>query len=228
MDRIYRPQRWIYDATRRFFLPGRDELLRGIARLPAASGARFSVLEVGCGTGRNLFWLSRRRPSARLCGVDVSREMLKTARERLARRSGTISLAAGEAAALGRIPQVREMAPFDAILFSYSLSMMPEWRKAVASSLALLRQGGSLHLVDFDGLGRWPPPFRSLLRWWLARWHVHGVPEAVELLHKAAGAREGQVSVRRLAGGYAFLARMSCAGGKPAGRFSPQEREDFV
>ncbi len=74
MDAMYRHQRHIYDLTRKFYLFGHDQLL---ASLPAPPGA--AVLEMGCGTGRNLVKLARRAPAARLYGVDVSRVMLDTA-----------------------------------------------------------------------------------------------------------------------------------------------------
>ena len=49
MNRMYRRQRHIYDGTRRYYLLGRDQL---ISELRPDAGA--SVLEIGCGTGRNL------------------------------------------------------------------------------------------------------------------------------------------------------------------------------
>jgi S-adenosylmethionine-diacylgycerolhomoserine-N-methlytransferase len=49
MDRVYRRQRHIYDLTRKYFLLGRDTL---ISRLQPPTGG--SVIEIGCGTGRNL------------------------------------------------------------------------------------------------------------------------------------------------------------------------------
>ena len=49
MNRMYRRQRHIYDGTGRYCLLGRDRLIAG---LQPAAGA--SVLEIGCGTGRNL------------------------------------------------------------------------------------------------------------------------------------------------------------------------------
>jgi trans-aconitate methyltransferase len=41
------------------------------------------VLELGCGTGRNLDRIARRWPGMRLHGIDISREMLASARARL-------------------------------------------------------------------------------------------------------------------------------------------------
>ena len=74
MNRIYRYQRHIYDLTRRCFLLGRDRLLDELA--PPKGG---SVLEVGCGTGRNLIQAARRYPDATFYGFDVSDQMLATA-----------------------------------------------------------------------------------------------------------------------------------------------------
>ena len=74
MDGIYRHQRHIYDATRKFYLLGRDHLIDELQ--PPAGG---TVLEVGCGTGRNLAAVAARYPSAQLYGIDISAEMLKSA-----------------------------------------------------------------------------------------------------------------------------------------------------
>src|SRR5262245_55102546 len=74
MNRIYRRQRHVYDATRKFYLLGRDRL---IARLGAQHGD--TVLEIGCGTGRNLILAARRYAGAQFFGIDVSTEMLASA-----------------------------------------------------------------------------------------------------------------------------------------------------
>ena len=82
MDAIYRHQRFIYDLTRRNYLIGRDALISELD--PPVGG---SVLEVGCGTARNLICAARMYPSARFYGIDVSHEMLKTAQASIARTS---------------------------------------------------------------------------------------------------------------------------------------------
>src|SRR5450631_4686564 len=74
MNRMYRRQRHIYDGTRRYYLLGRDLLIAG---LQPAAGA--SVLEIGCGTGRNLVHAAGLYPGARFFGIDVSTEMLTSA-----------------------------------------------------------------------------------------------------------------------------------------------------
>ena len=74
MNRMYRRQRHIYDATRRYYLLGRNRLIAGLR--PAASQ---SVLEIGCGTGRNLALAAQFYPEARFFGIDVSTEMLTSA-----------------------------------------------------------------------------------------------------------------------------------------------------
>ena len=71
---MYRRTRYIYDLTRKYYLLGRDRLLRD---MELRSGDR--VLEIGCGTARNLILLARRRPDVHCYGLDVSTEMLATA-----------------------------------------------------------------------------------------------------------------------------------------------------
>jgi S-adenosylmethionine-diacylgycerolhomoserine-N-methlytransferase len=168
MDGIYRYQRYIYDATRKYFLLGRDHLLGNLA--PPSGGA---VLEVGCGTGRNLIEAARRYPNAKLYGFDISRVMLETAGRsiRSAGLQDRITIAEGDATSFD--PQALfGRAGFDRVFVSYALSMIPPWREALAEALRAVAPGGQLHIVDFgeqEDLPRW---FKSGLRAWLARFSV--------------------------------------------------------
>jgi S-adenosylmethionine-diacylgycerolhomoserine-N-methlytransferase len=169
MDRMYRHQRHIYDLTRKFYLLGRDALLDDLPSIPAAR-----ICELGCGTGRNLIRLARRRPDTRLYGIDVSSEMLATARARM-RRAGLEGRVQLADAAAGSFDPMRSfgLETFDVVYFSYVLSMVPDWRSAVDRALALLRPGGTLAVVDFADQSEASPLRRRALLAWLALFDVH-------------------------------------------------------
>src|SRR5258707_15389486 len=67
MNRIYRHQRHVYDFTRKYYLLGRDRVIAGI---DTHDGAR--VLEIGCGTRRNLIVAAGKYTGARCFRIDVS------------------------------------------------------------------------------------------------------------------------------------------------------------
>ena len=202
MDDVYRHQRYIYDLTRKYYLFGRDTLIRDLA---LRDGER--VIEIGCGTARNLIAIARRYPGARLYGLDASHEMLKSAAAAIARHglSGRIKLVHAYAEDL--TPQLfGEEAPFDRAIFSYSLSMIPDWRKALRAAAAAVRPGGQIHAVDFGdltGLGRM---IAGILKWWLHRFHVEPRVEILQTLerHRSAGG-----ALRVLLARYAFILRGS-------------------
>jgi S-adenosylmethionine-diacylgycerolhomoserine-N-methlytransferase len=200
MDRMYRHQRHIYDLTRKFYLLGRDALLD---ELPGPPDAR--ICEIGCGTGRNLLRLARRRPQARLYGLDVSEEMLATARHRL-RRAGLderVRVAQGSATELDP-GAVFGVPRFDAVYFSYVLSMVPDWRGAVEHALALLEPGGTLAVVDFADQAEASALRRRLLLGWLALFGVHPRAEIEAGLAEIAAARDPAARRVSIAGGYAY------------------------
>ena len=199
MDRQYRYQRHVYDLTRKYYLFGRDRLLRGLA---AEEGQ--SVLEVGCGTGRNIEQIARLYPRARLFGLDISANMLETAEQRFARRSAArpvLRLADATAYTPGDFGE----SGFDRIVISYSLSMIPGWQDAVVRSVQALNPGGSLHVVDFGQQEHLPAAFRRVLRGWLARFHVTPRADLFRILEEAAAERGAVVTAERLYGGYAWL-----------------------
>jgi S-adenosylmethionine-diacylgycerolhomoserine-N-methlytransferase len=168
MNRTYRHQRHIYDLTRKYFLLGRDRLLDDLA--PRDGDA---ILEVGCGTGRNLAVAAARYPTARLFGIDVSTEMLSSASASIARAglAPQVRLAHADATCFDPQP-LFGIARFDRIFVSYSLSMIPQWEAVIDHALSVLGPGGELHIVDFGGQRRLPDVFRTLLRRWLAVFHV--------------------------------------------------------
>jgi S-adenosylmethionine-diacylgycerolhomoserine-N-methlytransferase len=187
MDRMYRYQRHIYDMTRRYYLLGRDRMIAGLE--PPHDG---SVLEVGCGTGRNLILTARRYGDCRLFGFDISGEMLDTAGANIAYQglTGRIRLAEADAT---RFDPARSfnVSAFDRVFLSFTLSMMPPWRDALLRAWDCVAPGGSLHIVDFGQQEAMPRWFRALLFAWLRQFSVFpraGLRQALEDIAASDGA----------------------------------------
>ena len=210
MERMYRPQLLIYDLTRKYYLFGRDAV---IASLDARPGER--LIDVGCGTGRNLEAIARRYPGVELFGLDAAGAMLETTEKRF-RRLGLPTPLLARATAEELDPQALfGIGCADHVLFSYSLSMMDEPRLALERAALALAPGGRLHVVDFGPMDGLPRPLAGLMRGWLARFDVHHRPEIAPTLRQLAQVHAGSTRRRRLAGGYAEILRLERA---PASR----------
>lgn len=204
MDDVYRYQRLFYDISRKYYLLGRDHL---IANMQVQPGDR--VLEVACGTGRNLAAIRKRHPRALLFGLDISDQMLISARRKL---EGAARLAQADACSFDPEALFGE-AQFDHIVFSYSLSMIPDWQGALDEAMRHLAPGGTLHVVDFGDQGRLPDWFKRGLRGWLARFHVtprDTLGAALQEMSEGTAA----LSACSLYRGYAVYGRLT----RPSGR----------
>ncbi|MEO0944681.1 MAG: class I SAM-dependent methyltransferase [Pseudomonadota bacterium] len=193
MDDVYRYQRLIYDVTRKYYLLGRDHLIEQMEVAPGET-----VLEIACGTGRNLAKIERIYPEARLFGLDISEQMLATARKKL---GASVPLARADACKIDA-ERLFGLSKFDHVVLSYSLSMIPDWRGALGEAHNLLAHGGQLHIADFGDQSGMPKWFRSGLYLWLAKFHVTPREDLPSFLaEKFDGA-----TVRRLYRGYAYRA----------------------
>ncbi len=141
MTNYYAAQSHIYDATRWIFLYGRERLVEQLDIIPG-----FRVLEIGCGTGKNFDSIQKRLQGAgELIGVDCSRPMLDKATQRV-RENGWKNVRLVDIE-YGKEPITRGRA--DVVLFSYSLSMIPNWKLALACAQSELWPGGQIGVVDF-------------------------------------------------------------------------------
>ena len=100
--RIYRYQRYIYDASRKYYLLGRDRLLDELGPPPGAA-----VLEIACGTGRNLIKAAQRYPA---CALLRLRYLEHHARHR-ARRDRPPRPFRSRHRGPGRAPRISRRAP---------------------------------------------------------------------------------------------------------------------
>ena len=204
MDAIYGVQRHFYDLTRKPFLLGRDRLIRELA-VPQLG----TVLEIGCGTARNLLCIARRYPTARCFGVDVSSAMLRTARASIQRedRGERVRVELADATAFdpARLFGVQQ---FDRVVISYALSMIPDWKAALQNSAMLVAPNGALHIVDFSDQGGLPDWYRQVLFAWLNRFSVTPRLDLDEQLHQLARSLGQTCRVRKLYRGFAILGEL--------------------
>ena len=196
MDRVYRHQSAIYDVTRKYYLFGRDRLVQDLD--PGAGG---SVLEIGCGTGRNLLTAARRYPAARFYGIDISAVMLDQARKKL---PPGIVLAQADATDFDA-QTLFGTATFDRVFISYALSMIPDWQAALRSAADGVAPGGRLHVVDFGQQECLPDVARRMLTAWLRLFHVTPRAHLAYEFRRIAFDHDAAMQFRAIGGGYAWL-----------------------
>ena len=213
MSEMYRWTRHVYDLSRRYYLLGRDQMLEDIAEQPGGT-----VLEIGCGTARNLRLLDERAPQHTLYGLDASLSMLATAREKLdcADCTERITLGHGIAQDLAPHDQLRTDGPFDIIFFSYVLSMIPDWPAALRAALKHLAPNGHLYVVDFWDQANLPDWLATGLQRWLALFDVYPHLDLVDTFHKLDDLDGLSSTVTPVARRYAFRATLHPSGPLPA------------
>ncbi len=186
----YRLHAGVYDLTRWAFLFGRRTLVAEASRRidPPAR-----ILEIGCGTGKNLAALARAFPKAHLVGLDLSAEMLGRAKAKLAPYGDRVEL-------LHR-PYAQPLSETDGgegfglVVVSYALSMMnPGYGQVLAHCRRDLGEGGVLAVADFH----------DTRHEWFRRWMgVNHVRMEGHLL--AALESECEPLLRRIGRGYGGL-----------------------
>ncbi len=107
-----------------------------------------SLLDVGCGTGFLMELLTKQRP-ARYCGVDLSDEMIRVAKEK------QISGAEFVVSAADKLPYPDET--FDIVTCSQSFHHYPYPELAMREAKRVLKPGGLYILSDtgIGGIGAW-------------------------------------------------------------------------
>lgn len=119
------------------------------------------VLDLGCGTGLNHpLLIAAVGPTGTVIGVDSSSQMLAQARRR-ARRNGWQNVELVQA----DMTEVTGLDAVDAVIASYSLSLVPGWERAWALALAATCPGARMAVVDMQlpvGVARWAAPLARL------------------------------------------------------------------
>jgi S-adenosylmethionine-diacylgycerolhomoserine-N-methlytransferase len=202
MDKMYRHQRYFYDLTRKYYLLGRDRL---ISQMPVKQGE--NILEVGCGTGRNLIILAKKYPQTNFFGLDASSEMLKTAQGNIDAknlRNITLKTALADDFKCDKTFDLPEK--FDAIFFSYAVSIIPPWKESIENALQNLKTGKTLYIVDFYDQADLPVWFQSILKGWLKQFHVKYPAELIPFLGDLEKKGFGKLKISPLYKRYSLIA----------------------
>ena len=176
LKRYYRWHAPIYDVTRWAFLFGRARLIQLLSKSSVGALPK-QILDLGCGTGKNLCALAQAFPGAQITGVDLSAEMLAHAGRSLLQKldpaaRARISLRNTD---IAHMPGLQ----YDLIVCSYMLSMTGNQLSDTLQKLRkLLTPTGRLAIVDFD----------CTRAAWFARWmgvnHVRMDGSLATLLQK--------------------------------------------
>lgn len=202
MDRMYRHQRYFYDLTRKYYLLGRDRLLR---EMKIADGE--NVLEIGCGTARNLIVLAKKHGGAHFFGLDASSEMLKTAQHKInSKHLENITLKQALADEFRFDETFGLTQKFDGCFFSYAVSIILPWKESIENALENLKAGKSLYIVDFYDQKNLPVWFQKTLRGWLRQFHVKYPKELIPCLENLERRGFGKLKITPLFRRYSLIA----------------------
>jgi ubiquinone/menaquinone biosynthesis C-methylase UbiE len=140
---------WLYDALCAVY----ERLGLGRWRRWLVAGARGRVLDLGCGTGRNL---PRYAPGVRVVGLDPSAEALARAR----RRAPGIPLVRGCAEALPF-----RAGAFDTVVSGLVFCSVDDPPRGLAEVRRVLGPGGTLRMLEHvRATGRWRARFQDRIQ----------------------------------------------------------------
>mmetsp|Transcript_14651 Transcript_14651/g.35686 ORF Transcript_14651/g.35686 Transcript_14651/m.35686 type:complete len:746 (+) Transcript_14651:3378-5615(+) len=177
MSSFYATQAKGYDAVRENMLVARQEMMSSFG--PIKSGAH-TWLDIGGGTGRNLHYLRAQLDHFKTIVVlDICPELLEIGQDS-ARESFTpeqfdkirwVCMDVNDPDIVSELSKVTGNdlgRGFDTITFSYSLSMIPEWEKALYSAKSLMSEDGRVLVADFD---TYTESGTSIKDWMIRTWY---------------------------------------------------------
>ena len=183
LDSFYSGQANAYDDFRKRLLKGRREMYE---KVEVPDGG--SWIDMGGGTASNLEYIGDRiNKLNRVYVVDLSASLLEVAQKRI-KECGWSNVDTVRADATKYQPEEK----VDAVTFSYSLTMIPDWFSAVHRAAEALKDDGLIGVVDFYVSRKYPSDSFERHSWftrnfwptWFASDNVHPSPDHVPFLHQ--------------------------------------------
>lgn len=151
-----------YDVVTK--LMGADRARTDLVRQAALSPGQ-RVLDIGCGTGSLVVLVKRLYPSIEIIGLDPDPKALDRARRKAQRAGVQVQFEEGLSESLPNPGQSFDQV-FSSLMFHHLERDAKE--KTLREIRRVLKPGGYLHLLDFDGPG---PARRGVLSRWLHEHH---------------------------------------------------------
>jgi len=187
MNDFYTGQAADYDDFRRRLLHGREELWQKM--LQSVPYENTVWMDMGGGTGSNLhFFGDAINKLRKVYVVDLADSLLEVANKRI-HDNGWKNVETVKTDATTFIPPEGSV---DAVTFSYSLTMIPDWFAAIDHVWNVLKPGGRIGVVDFYVSRKHPAPEHvrhsriKRIFWpaWFGYDNVFPSPDHVPYLHR--------------------------------------------
>jgi len=107
-------------------------------------------VDLGGGTGSNLeFFGDKLSHFSKVVVLDLCPSLVETAKKRVHSRgwNSFVDVVLGDACE--ECPGLPPSGTVDVVTFSYALSMIPDWRKAIKNAFRMLKPGGYIAVCDF-------------------------------------------------------------------------------
>lgn len=186
MEAFYKYQKEGYDTFREGLLHARGPLLEAF---PLKKKGGMVWVDIGGGTARNLEFFSVdviRKYFKKIVVVDISASLLEMAQRRINKMGiqDIASVVEHDVTSNTVFNVLPAAGTVDCITMSYSFSMIPDQKGAMANATKLLKKGGHVGLADFFLRGNYDDCFTPLFRTlrsaesmfhkaWFAMDHVH-------------------------------------------------------
>ena len=157
------------------------------------------ILDVGCGTGTMAIAVKRATQQVEVIGIDPDPKALRRARDKAVKAGVSIQLDQGFA---DELPYAD--ASFDRVFSSFMFHHLPaeDRSKALRAMRRVLKTGGSLHLVDFEGPEDGRPTFLQRLFHHSDRLKDNSERRVLELMREAGFANSSKLSRRKMPMGW--------------------------
>jgi len=140
MDNYYKHQVNYYDAYRFNMLHGKLPMLYSIDYKP-----NDDILIIAGGTGDILEYIKNYIPKCKsITVIDICDHMIDYAKERVKKNKWNNVTCICQNAL-----DINTLVKYDTVIISYSLSMIPEWKKVIDISIDCLKKDGQLAVADF-------------------------------------------------------------------------------